>query len=114
MKKGKYRIKYTYDTGDSLNNSYDNEDHLELSWDNIDIAKENLKRIQEHYNQYKELDSYRKKKTDQEILEESKHKDWFVCNLRPCIFEGKTDKNIKLLLKLEFKHIKIKVSELGL
>jgi hypothetical protein len=43
-----YKIKVEYGTGDSFN-SYDEEKILSLFWENIDIAKQNLVRIREHY-----------------------------------------------------------------
>lgn len=73
----KYKIKYNYDTGDSFHNEYDVEGNLELEWQNLEIAKANLKRIEEHYKQYREIESYRGK-DDQTILEGNKDKDWFV------------------------------------
>lgn len=73
----KYTIKYTYDTGDSFKNEYDLEDTIDISWDNLDIAKKNLERIEQHYKQYKELNSYRGR-GNQVILEENQGKDWFV------------------------------------
>lgn len=56
----KYTIEIYYQTGDSfgLEDCYDN---LEISWDDIDIAKENLKRIQEHYLWYADKNSRRYK-----------------------------------------------------
>lgn len=44
-----YKIKVEYQTGDSFN-SYDEEEILDITWNDADIAKENLRRIQEHYN----------------------------------------------------------------
>lgn len=44
-----YKIKINYDTGDSNSQSPNQETILETEWSNLDIAKENLKRIQEHY-----------------------------------------------------------------
>jgi len=63
MEHKKYRIRVSYKTGDSFN-SYDEEAYIEPSWDNLDIAKENLQRIKEHYLWYenKNRQSYRKEK----------------------------------------------------
>ena len=45
-----YKIKINYSSGDSFNR-YDNlERCLEPEWTNIEIAKENLKRIKDHYD----------------------------------------------------------------
>lgn len=46
-----YRIKISYLTGDSFG-TQDTYDYLELTWKNLDIAKENLQRIKEHYELY--------------------------------------------------------------
>lgn len=74
-----YKIKFNYDTGDSFSNESDCIGYLEYEWEDIDIAKANLKRIEEHYKQYRELEySYNKKETNQEILSRNKDKDWFV------------------------------------
>lgn len=48
----KHQIKIFYTTGDSFH-SEDTSNILELDWDNLDVAKENLKRIKEHYICYK-------------------------------------------------------------
>lgn len=45
----KYQIKYIYDTGDSFNHYRDEEGVLELINEDLNVAKENLKRIKEHY-----------------------------------------------------------------
>lgn len=55
MASKKYFIKYRYMTGNSFG-SHEEIDTLELTWDNLDIAKENLKRIQEHYKWYKYIE----------------------------------------------------------
>ena len=81
-----YRIQYNYNTGDSFNTYSDIERYLELTWKNLDVAKENLKRIREHYNQYKEINSYSySKKNREDILGENKDKDWFVKENENCI-----------------------------
>lgn len=46
-----YKIKYFYHTGDSFHTE-DCEDILESSWENLEVAKEALKRIKEHYTWY--------------------------------------------------------------
>ena len=56
-----YRIKISYLTGDSFG-TQDTYDYLELTWKNLDIAKENLQRIKEHYELYEAVDSYRTNK----------------------------------------------------
>jgi len=49
VNEGKYKIKISYSTGDSLHN-YDTEDTLEISWNDLNVAKQNLKFIKEHYD----------------------------------------------------------------
>lgn len=78
----KYQIKVNYETGDSF--GYENAStRLELTWKNLDVAKQNLQRIKEHYQQYKEIHDLRgyikkDKLTLFELLEQNRTKDWFV------------------------------------
>lgn len=77
----KYRIKITYDTGDSFRNEYGIESYIEFEWENLDIAKENLKRIEAHYEYYQKLNGhlrYKSNKTDQEIKGQYSREDWYV------------------------------------
>lgn len=53
-----YKIKYSYKTGDSFH-SHDVEDILDYEWENLDIAKEALKRIREHYKWYEYMEGAR-------------------------------------------------------
>jgi hypothetical protein len=43
-----YRIDYSYSSGDSLG-SEDHEDTLELTWESQEVARQNLRRIEEHW-----------------------------------------------------------------
>jgi len=81
----KYLIKYNYNTGNSYQIDYGIENVLELEWTNLEIAKKNLKRIEEHYKQYKELEEWRGREK-QEILKENQNKDWFVKIIKDCIY----------------------------
>jgi hypothetical protein len=73
----KYRINISYRTGGSFGNSDENQ-LLELSWSDLDVAKENLLRIQEHYTMYRSInDSYSKKSKETEFTENI-DKPWFV------------------------------------
>lgn len=84
----KYRIKYTYDTGDTFSNQYGLEGFLELDWENLEVAKDNLKRIKEHYSLYELLEGYNNRYKDhQKILEENRNKDWFVASDRLVVFK---------------------------
>ncbi len=81
-----YKIKISYATGDS-NGSEDTFDHLELAWEDLEVAKANLKRIQEHYKCYRLYEyynSYRKSYLESEeinLFESRKEKDWFAKEL---------------------------------
>lgn len=79
----KYRISVRYETGNSFT-SEEVTDLLDPVWENLDIAKENLRRIKEHYDQYLELTevSYKRKDVNV-ILKGNMDKDWFVCELKP-------------------------------
>jgi len=46
-----YKIQYHYHTGDSFHTE-EREDLLEFEWKDLDVAKECLKRIREHYRWY--------------------------------------------------------------
>lgn len=48
-----YDILITYDTGDSFHQEYDVKGIIEIKTSNLDLAKENLQRIKEHYDFYK-------------------------------------------------------------
>lgn len=48
-----YRIKIHYTTGNSFNTD-DYEECLEYGWQNLDMAKESLKRIKNHYKFYQD------------------------------------------------------------
>lgn len=56
-----YKIKFFYKTGDSFITEM-LEDTLEFEWEKLDVVKECLKRIKEHYLWYKSIESYRKDK----------------------------------------------------
>jgi len=75
----KYKIKISYQTGNSFGR-HDAEDYFELEWENLDIAKQNLQFIKEHYKMYQELESYRSKRSKEEIFSEYKNKEWFVAD----------------------------------
>ena len=68
----KYYIEFDYTTGDSFH-SEDREGIAlnEFEWENLEIVKENLQRIVEHYNWLKNLNSWSKK-----IREGAKEPSW--------------------------------------
>jgi len=63
-----YRIKYHYTTGDSFHTEK-REDLLEYEWNDLDIAKECLKRIREHYRWYRYVER-------SNIYDEVKKPEW--------------------------------------
>jgi len=77
----KYKIQYSYNTGDSFTNEDNLEDEIELTWDNLEVAKANLQRINEHYQYYQKLDKSLSDKELNKILEELSHKDWAVVEI---------------------------------
>ena len=79
-----YRIKVSYCTGNSDGSEY-TYDYLELTWKNLDIAKENLQRIKEHYDLYQKVDGYKTNKTKYQSIKECEDKPWF-CYGTPKLF----------------------------
>lgn len=53
-----YKIKYSYRTGDSFHTEDREEILEEFEWKDMEIAKEALKRIEEHYRWYASLEHY--------------------------------------------------------
>lgn len=75
-----YQIKVDYTTGDSFQH-YDTSDIIELSWESLEIAKRNLKNIQEHYELYRSKNAYfPRKEVD---LNDCIGKEWFVFEQKP-------------------------------
>lgn len=73
-----YKIVIDYRTGDSFKNE-DVIETLDLTWTLLDVAKENLQFIKEHYIQYQNLNDYnygKLKKTREETYD--LNKEWFV------------------------------------
>ncbi len=73
----KYRIKISYETGDSFG-SNDETDYLDLEWTKLDVAKENLKRIDEHYKMYTKMRGWQPNENELDIVKKNKDKAWFV------------------------------------
>ena len=46
-----YQIQINYSTGDSFHTE-DREERIDFVWTNLEVAKENLQRIEEHYKMY--------------------------------------------------------------
>jgi len=73
-----YRIRIDYQTGNSFG-SHDETDYLDLTWENLDVAKANLKRIEEHYDLYRKINKYGiTPKEKEKLIETNKNKDWFT------------------------------------
>jgi hypothetical protein len=49
----KYGIKIIYNTGDSFSTQKGLEEELDYNWSNYDIVEQNLLRIKEHYDWYR-------------------------------------------------------------
>lgn len=80
-----YKIKIFYSTGNSFG-SEDVTDELELTWENLDVAKANIKRIQEHYICYNVDSSSGGKKSHEynnlspehkHMYDMREHQDWY-------------------------------------
>jgi hypothetical protein len=72
-----YKIKIGYQTGNSFGRE-STESILEIDMMNLEVAKQNLKRIQEHYKMYLELHAFSmRRRKDSEIFDEYKTHDWF-------------------------------------
>lgn len=78
----KYTIEVYYSTGNSFGSGEETQ-CINLAWNNIDLAKQCLKHIKEHYDLYCEMDKYsfKKGRTDSEILEDALSKEW--CQKKP-------------------------------
>lgn len=72
-----YSIKISYITGDSFSSELA-IDFIEFTWKNIDIVKQNLLRIKEHYEQYQNIYKFNYKMKSENYLDINKNKDWFV------------------------------------
>lgn len=86
----KYTIQINYVTGDSYG-SYNESRPIDLVWENLDIAKENLQRIKEHYHYYrdtnkdyslcpdgaKEFGRYKSKKYFEDLKNIAKQRPWY-------------------------------------
>lgn len=68
-----YQIEYSFYAGDSLR-STDYIEVLELEWEDLNIAKQNLKRIKEHWDYY----VYSRYNEDKAKEIEEREPDWLV------------------------------------
>lgn len=74
----RYCIKYDYTTGNSFGSkSYENE-QFEVIWKNLDLAKENMKILADHYNSYCKYAEASSSEERNKILEEFTKKEWFT------------------------------------
>ena len=96
----KHKIEINYNTGNSFNTERGVKDTLDLEWDDLNVAKENLKRIKEHYTLYKELNSYFSDRDTHEVLADMTHQRWW----------GNDDSNIKLINYMLFGQDILRVS----
>lgn len=83
-----YKIKYSYNSGDSYTSLPNIEKTLEFTWTKLKIAEENLQRIKEHYSFYLLNNYYFNKCSKSEIKKkhkEAKSKDWYVKEYEFCL-----------------------------
>ena len=76
----KYKIKITYDTGNSFRKEEGKIDFLDLEFTDLEIAKDNLRRIKEHYLAYMLIKNewdIREKDRKREIIK-AESQDWYV------------------------------------
>lgn len=110
-----YRIEIEYETGGSRG-LYITTDYLAvsfddgLSWDDLEIAKENIKRIKEHWVMYDKSNSRRNRVSVQEVCETHKDERWFFAKKdkwfvdihnkdrepKDWIIQDRSDKNVEL------------------
>lgn len=92
-----YKIKIDYTTGDSYNTE-DTSDVLELTWNNLDVAKDALRRIKEHYKMNRTIDRSYSRKEIEAVIKDNLTKDWFVLEklVKDVIDEHKAKYCIKL------------------
>lgn len=96
-----YKIKISYRTGDSFN-SFDTEDTIELTWKNLEIVKQNLQYIREHYIEHLSCDN-NSIKSKKDLINKSVFRNYHINNLFITDFEyPDTIKNNQLI---EFKAI---------
>lgn len=67
-----YKIKITYDTGDSFHQEHGLTEHLKMKWSNLDKAKQALRDIEAHYKHY--LIMHKEWNADQKDKDKSKKK----------------------------------------
>lgn len=80
-----YKIEYDYYTGNSFG-SEDSTGVLELEWKDLQVAKDNLKRIQEHWRYYKSKERIRDSYSQTQVVNEleivstveKEQPDWYV------------------------------------
>src|SRR5688572_1886695 len=92
-----YKIQYNYNTGDSSHKERNLVSTLELTWENKDVARDNLRRIKEHYINYQKFNNSgpfyswgeHRKKLRIEAEKAYKDSDWSVIEkgriVDPCI-----------------------------
>jgi hypothetical protein len=70
-----YTIKVNYNTGNSFGSHEEEKVLTDLDCESIEVVNDNLRRIKEHYEAYKEdRYNYKTKKTQE---------DWFKCDWHP-------------------------------
>lgn len=84
-----YKIKYSYNTGDSFHTTKDIQEILEYEWGTLSEAQEALNCIKEHYIYYKanREHTYDKKRQEinNKIINDAEIKPWFVKEHEGCL-----------------------------
>lgn len=96
----KYKIKIDYVTGNSFG-SEDTSSIIELEWNDLEVAKANLKRIQDHWAYYTAKEGRRwwsREKEAKELITkvELEKPDWLVTKYHDATFKGSHHCLIKL------------------
>ena len=106
-----YRIKYNYDTGDSFSNEYGLEDYIETEFESVELAHRNARNIQEHYQMYRELNSWKSKGSHQEICQKYSDREWFVSKKMWVVVDGNYSSKIDESRVEEYKKVGREVRE---
>lgn len=80
----RYRIKIEYKTGNSFR-TFNTEDYVECSWEKLEVAKENLARIKEHYKYYQSCHDYYLSREIKDIKKEAEKKPWYSSQYDFCV-----------------------------
>ena len=78
-----FRILCTYETGNSFNKEQDT-DYIPITWEKIEVARDSLRRVAEHYRAFRAIHtrsycrSQEEKAEQDKALKEASTKEWYV------------------------------------